>query len=83
MYLHGRKKETSLLFVFFSTMFHNFKISWEATPLENGDDEIPLGYTYDYYGGVAKTYKPSEDIKNNIEEGSNLHNDQMIDMWHR
>jgi hypothetical protein len=46
--------------------------------LGNGDDEIPLGYTYDY-GGVAKTYKP-EGIKINIEEGSILHNDQMIDM---
>jgi hypothetical protein len=31
-------------------------------------------------GGAAKTYKPSEDIKINIEEGSILHNDQMIDM---
>ena len=79
MNLHGSKNERPLLFVFFSTMFHNFKISWEVTPLENGDDEIPLGYTNDY-GGVAKTYKPSEDIKINIEEGSILHNDQMIDM---
>jgi ABC-type Fe3+ transport system substrate-binding protein len=47
--------------------------------LENGNDEIPLGYMYDY-GRVAKTYKPSEDIKINIEEDSILHNDQMIDM---
>jgi hypothetical protein len=71
--------EKTLLLVFFSAMFHNFKISLEVTPLENGDDEIPLGYTYDY-DGVAKIYKPSEDIKINIEEGSILHNDQMIDM---
>jgi hypothetical protein len=77
--LHRSKNETPHLLVFFSAMFHNFKISWEVTPSENGDDEIPLGYTYDY-GGVAKTYKPSKDIKINIEEGSILHNDQMTDM---
>ena len=51
----------------------------EIVCMDIGDDEIPLGYTYDY-GGVAKKYKPFEDIRINIDEGSLLHNDQMINM---
>ena len=51
----------------------------EIVCMDIGDDEIPLGYTYDY-GGVAKKYKSFEDIRINIDEGSLLHNDQMINM---
>ena len=43
-----------------------------SPPLDEGEDEIPLGYTYDF-GGIPAPYKESEDISINIHPGSLYH----------
>ena len=44
----------------------------DIDPLYDGDDEISLGYTYDY-GGKYQRYDPVEDININIQQGSLYH----------
>lgn len=41
----------------------------DIVPMDDGDDEVPLGYTYDY-GGKSKKYNKNEDIEIVVDPGS-------------
>jgi hypothetical protein len=46
----------------------------DMVPMIEGDDEVSLGYTYDY-GGKCVKYNKNEEIEIDIQPGSLVYND--------
>ena len=46
----------------------------DIVSLEEGDDEVSLGYTYDY-GGSSKKYNKNEEVQIDVDHGSIQYNE--------
>jgi hypothetical protein len=77
--LNGGNCVTSMFNAVVPTLEEYLHLDEDTLPLDEGDDEISLGYTYDY-GGKCKKYISDEDIIIDVQPGSLYNNLQPLMM---
>ena len=72
--LNGDNCITSMFNAVAPSLEQYLPLDEDIVTLNDGDDEVPLGYTYDY-GGKSKKYNENEVVQINVQPGSIQYNE--------